>query len=71
MLLALIAVLQAGAVQDTLPRVTLNQALERASRLDPNYVQALGSISTAEWGRRSAILAFIVPAVTLQLDYTK
>ena len=71
MFLALIAVLQAGAVQDTLPRVTLNQALERATRLDPNYVQALGSISTAEWGRRAATLAFIIPSVTLQLDYTK
>jgi outer membrane protein TolC len=71
MLLALIAVLQVGAVQDTLPRVTLNQALERATRLDPNYVEALGSISTAEWGRRAATLAFIVPAVNLQLDYTK
>ena len=54
-----------------MPRVTLNQALERATRLDPNYVSALGSISTAEWGRRSAMLAFIVPSVSLQLDYTK
>jgi outer membrane protein TolC len=71
MLLALIAVLQAGAVQDTLPRVTLNQALEQATRLDPNYVSALGSVSTAEWGRRAATLAFIIPSVTLQLDYTK
>ena len=71
MLLALIAVLQVGAAQDTLPRVTLNQALERASRLDPNYVEALGAVSTAEWGRRAATLAFIIPAVTLQLDYTK
>ena len=71
MLLALLAVLQAGTVQDTLPRVTLNEALERATRLDPNYVEALGSISTAEWGRRAATLAFIIPAVTLQLDYAK
>jgi outer membrane protein TolC len=71
MLLALIAVLQVGAVQDTLPRVTLNEALERATRLDPNYVEALGSISTAEWGRRAATLAFIIPSLTLQLDYTK
>ena len=71
MLLALIAVLQVGAVRDTLPRVTLNEALERATRLDPNYVEALGSISTAEWGRRAATLAFIIPSVTLQLDYAK
>ena len=71
MLLALLTVLQLGMAQDTLPRVTLNEALERASRLDPNYVEALGSVSTAEWGRRAATLAFIIPAVNLQLDYTK
>jgi outer membrane protein TolC len=71
MLLAIIAVLQVGAVQDSLPRVTLNEALERATRLDPNYVSALGSVANAEWGRRAATLAFILPAVTLQLDYTK
>ena len=71
MLSLLLALQVATGSADTMPRVTLNQALEQATRLDPNYVQALGSISTAEWGRRSAILAFIVPAVTLQLDYTK
>ena len=71
MLLSLIAVLQIAAVQDSLPRVTLNEALERATRLDPNYVNALGSVANAEWGRRAATLAFIIPAVTLQLDYTK
>jgi outer membrane protein TolC len=71
MLLALIAVLQLGSAQDTLPRVTLNDALERATRLDPNYVQALGTVSTAEWGRRAAMLAFIIPSVDLQLDYSK
>jgi outer membrane protein TolC len=71
MLLALIAVLQLGSTQDTLPRVTLNEALERATRLDPNYVQALGTVTTAEWGRRAAMLAFIVPSLDLQLDYSK
>jgi outer membrane protein TolC len=71
MLSLLLALQVVTGSADTLPRVTLNQALERATRLDPNYVQALGSIANAEWGRRSAILAFIVPAVTLQLDYTK
>ena len=71
MLLALLTVFQLGTAQDTLPRVTLNEALDRATRLDPNYVEALGSVSTAEWGRRAATLAFIVPAVNLQLDYSK
>jgi outer membrane protein TolC len=71
MLLALIAVLQLGSPQDTLPRVTLNQALEQASRLDPDYVQALGNVATAAWARRAATLAFVLPAVSLQLDYSK
>ncbi len=71
MLLALLAMLQLGTAQDSVPRVTLNQALERASRLDPDYVQALGSVATAEWGRRAAFLAFVIPSVDLQLDYTK
>ena len=71
MLLALLTVLQLGTAQDTLPRVTLNEALERATRLHPNYVEALGAVSTAEWGRRAAMMAFIIPAVNLQLDYTK
>jgi outer membrane protein len=71
MLLALLAVLNLGSAQDTLPRVTLNQALQQATRLDPNYVEALGAVSSAEWGRRAAMSAFIIPAVNLQLDYSK
>jgi outer membrane protein TolC len=57
--------------QDSTPRVTLNEALARASRLDPNYVAALGSVGTAEWGRRAALATFILPSLTVALDYTK
>ena len=46
----LIAGLAAG---DSMPQVTLAQAIERATRLDPNYVQVLGQVSNAEWARRS------------------
>ncbi|MEP7325314.1 MAG: TolC family protein [Gemmatimonadota bacterium] len=60
-----------GEVQDSLPRITLNEALQRASRLDPNYVTALGAVGTAEWGRRAAFGAFILPSLTVALDYTK
>jgi len=51
--------------------VTLNEALARASRLDPNYVAALGSVGTAEWGRRAALATFILPSLTVALDYTR
>ncbi|MFN2572368.1 MAG: TolC family protein [Gemmatimonadales bacterium] len=54
----------AGA-QDSLPRVTLTEALERSARLDPNYVQALGQVDNAVWGRRNAFLAFILPSINL------
>jgi outer membrane protein TolC len=53
------------------PTVTLAEALRRATRLDPNYVQALGQIDNAEWSRRAARLAFVIPSITAELDLTK
>src|SRR5262245_63677688 len=50
---------------DSLPRVTLTEALQRSARLDPFYVAALGQIDNAKWGRRNAFLVFILPAVTI------
>jgi len=65
-MLALLLALQAvPAPTDSLPRVTLTEALQRAARLDPSYVSALGQIDNAQWGRRNAFLAFIMPAVTI------
>jgi outer membrane protein len=57
--------------QDTLPTVSLAEALRQATRLDPDYVRALGQIDNAEWSRRAARLAFILPAITAELDATK
>ena len=56
---------------DSLPRVTLAEAIRRSAQLDPDYVQALGQIDNAEWGRRAATLAFFVPSLELGLDETK
>jgi outer membrane protein TolC len=56
---------------DSLPRITLGEAIRRSARLDPDYVRALGQIENAEWGRRAATLAFFVPRVELGLDETK
>jgi outer membrane protein TolC len=55
---------------DTLPQVTLAQALERAARLDPNYVRALGAVDNAAWARRAAISAMVLPSLTVSADYT-
>jgi len=56
---------------DSVPRITLSEAIRRSARLDPDYVQALGDIDNAEWGRRAAMLAFFVPSLSLGLDQTK
>ena len=65
------AVPPAVPAEDTVPRISLAEALRRAARLDPDYVRALGQIDDAEWGRRAATLAFFLPSVELGLDETK
>ena len=71
-MLALLAALQvAAAPGDTLPTVTLTEALRRATGLDPTYVAALGQVDNAVWARRSAFSVFILPSVTLSTDATR
>ena len=69
-MLALLLALQVGA-PDSLPRVTLAEALQRAAQLDPNYVSALGQVDNAVWGRRNAFAVFILPSVTLNADLAR
>src|SRR5213083_3111366 len=67
-MLALLAALQVAAAAgggDSLPTVTLSEALRRATGLDPNYVAALGQVDNAVWARRSAFSVFILPSVTV------
>lgn len=52
-------------------RISLAEALNRAARLDPGYVAALGTVDNAAWGRRAAIVAFVLPSVTVSSDYTR
>ena len=70
MILPLLAVLQVASAQDSVPVVTLGDALQRAARLDPDYVAAAGQVSTAGWSRRAALAVFIVPSVTLSANRT-
>jgi outer membrane protein TolC len=73
-MLALLAALQlqvaavAPATDDSLPTVTLAEALQRAARLDPNYVAALGQVDNAAWARRNAFAVFVLPAVTVGVN---
>jgi outer membrane protein TolC len=69
-MLVLLAALQA-VLGDTLPVVTLPEALERAARLDPNYVAALAQADNAAWARRSAFTVFVIPAITLGATATE
>ncbi len=73
-MLALLLALQ-GAVSpapnDSLPRVTLVEALQRAALLDPNYVAALGQVDNAVWARRSAFAVFVLPSITLATTATR
>jgi outer membrane protein len=62
---------QSAAPADSIPRITLAEALRRSSRFDPDYVRAVGEIDNAEWGRRAAWLAFFIPALEVGLDETK
>src|SRR3989441_3739232 len=73
-MLALVALLQLQAAaitpypDDSLPMVTLGEALRRATGLDPNYVAAIGQVTNAAWARRSAFSVFILPSITLNTD---
>ena len=77
-MLLLLLTLQAAPVPrdsvpraDSIPRITLAEAIRRSTQLDPDYVRALGRIEDAEWGRRAAMLAFVVPSIAVGLDETK
>jgi outer membrane protein TolC len=69
--LGLIGPAARARAQEAVPTITLADALKRAIRLDPDYVRAVGQIDNAEWSRRAARLAFIIPSLTAQLDATK
>src|SRR5439155_871672 len=76
LMLALLLALQGAvsppkALTDSLPQVTLVEALQRAAQLDPNYVAAIGLVDNAVWARRSAFSVFVLPAVSLETDATK
>jgi outer membrane protein len=73
-ILGLLLALQATASLQTpveAPRVTLDQAIARAARLDPNYVRVLGQVDNAEWGRRAALAVFVLPSLGVSIDATR
>ncbi len=67
----LLAVALAVTSVDTMPAVTLAEALERAARVDPGYVAAVGQMEQAEWARRAARLVFFIPTLNASADYSE
>lgn len=68
--LALATALATGAA-DTLPVVTLREALREAVRLDPAWVQSAGLVDNAEWARKAALLVFMLPTINASADYSE
>jgi outer membrane protein len=70
-IVAVSLVLQIAAAGDSLPRITLDEALRRAVRLDPQYVTARGAVDNAVWNRRAAWSALFTPFVRVGGDFTR
>jgi outer membrane protein len=51
--------------------VTLAEALSRSANVDPDYVAALRQVGDADWVRRSAWSAFLLPVVDFSWSWTK
>ncbi|MGE0441395.1 MAG: TolC family protein [Gemmatimonadales bacterium] len=59
------------AAQDSALRISLADAIARATKLDPNYVRAIGQVGSAEWARKSARSAFVLPSLSVGSDLSK
>jgi outer membrane protein len=56
---------------DTIPIVTLAEALEAAAHVDPSYVAALRQVGDASWVRRGAWAAFLLPSIDFSWSYSQ
>lgn len=70
MIALLLVLITSGAAGDSLPAISLGEALQRAARLDPDYVLALGAVDNAAWARRAALSAMVLPSINVSTDYT-
>ena len=56
---------------DSVLRVTLTEALRRAASVDPNYVAALRQVGDADWVRRKAWSAFLLPSIEFRWSWNR
>ncbi|HJU91231.1 MAG TPA: TolC family protein [Gemmatimonadaceae bacterium] len=66
----LLLLLQVTAT-DSLPRITLDEALRRSLRSDPEYVAAEGAVGSASWARRAAWSAMFLPTINATSNASK
>lgn len=59
------------ATADTIPTVTLPEALQAAAQVDPAYVGALRQVGDATWVRRGAWAAFLLPSLNFQWSFSQ
>jgi len=56
---------------DSLPGITLDEALSRAEKIDPDYVLSEGLVDNAAWYSRAAKVSLIAPSISVQTGATK
>ena len=66
-----VGVLAQGAAEESIPEVTLAEALRRAAVVDPDYVASLRRVGDAAWARRAAYTAFVLPSIQFQSTATR
>ena len=68
--MVLLLVLQLAAA-DSIPRITLDEAVRRSARNDPAYVAAEGAVGSAVWVRRAARTSLLAPSVSATSDTSR
>ncbi len=66
-------VAEVAAAYENAPTTTISlpEALNRAAGVDPDYVAALRRVGDAEWIRRSAWSAFLLPVIDFRWSWSK
>ncbi len=59
------------AAPDSVLTVTLSEALQLAANVDPNYVAALREVGDADWVRRQAWMAFVIPSAQFRWSWNR
>jgi outer membrane protein TolC len=56
---------------DSIPQITLEEALRLSAQVDPDYIAALNRIGDAEWASRAATFAFVTPSLNVSTSATQ